>query len=160
MSQMSAEEPNLTPMLDLVLQILMFFIATTSLSAEQVSADILLPPAQFAKPITNNSDEYVYLNLAVDRNRSQEARKPVHVLNVLGRPEQTTDFKPEDKRDTRLLLQNLADDIKRNTGTLDKVIVVVRADKSATYSELFSMVKTCQEIGFKRLSVRAYINAS
>jgi len=151
-------EPNLTPMLDLVLQILMFFIATTSMSAEQVNQDIVLPGAQFAKPIGNSPEEFLYLNLDYNERMAEDLKKPIHVLSVLGKPDQTMDKEPGDPRDVRLLLQSVFDDIKRNSGGKVDVVVVVRADQLATYKEVFNLIKLCQEIGFKKLSVRAYIN--
>jgi biopolymer transport protein ExbD len=146
-------EPNLTPLLDLVLQILMFFIATTSLSAEQVNADTMLPPAQFAKPIGN--DEFLYLNINYNEQLG------AHVLNILGRPELTTDKAPEDRLRVRVELERLYADLRREsrTGKVE-VVVAIRGDRNATYAEIFQIVKLCQEVGFKTLSVRAFVDTS
>src|SRR3954471_7064305 len=44
-------DPPLTPLLDLVLQLLMFFIMCVNFASEQVSGDIKLPYSDSAKPI-------------------------------------------------------------------------------------------------------------
>ncbi len=139
-------EPNLTPMLDLVLQILMFFIATTSLSAEQVNVDITLPPAQFAKPLAANNQEYLYLNI----NYNQETN--THEVRTLGKEPMTK--KPE----IDIWLQRQYEDLARyaKDGKVD-VTVVIRADRNANYSEVYNLMKSCQEVGFRKLAVRALI---
>lgn len=61
-----AEEPNLVPLLDLVLQLVMFFMACTSFAKENISEAVKLPLAQSAKPIEDDElklNELVYLNV-------------------------------------------------------------------------------------------------
>ena len=44
-------EPNLTPLLDVVLQLLMFFMMCVNFVNEQVNEDIKLPRSQAVKPM-------------------------------------------------------------------------------------------------------------
>src|SRR5256885_13061788 len=57
------DEPNLVPLLDLVMQIMMFFMATTSFAKENVNENIKLPLAQSAKPIEDVGTDIPYLNI-------------------------------------------------------------------------------------------------
>jgi len=45
------EEPNLIPLLDLVLQMVMFFMACTNFAMENLNEAVQLPLAQSAKPV-------------------------------------------------------------------------------------------------------------
>src|SRR4051794_19231955 len=47
----NAAEPDLTPLLDLVLQLLMFFIVNVNFVKEQVSQDVLLPYSDSARAV-------------------------------------------------------------------------------------------------------------
>ena len=49
-------EPNLTPLLDLVLQLVMFFLLVANFSVVQANKDIDLPKAQSARPVVKEVD--------------------------------------------------------------------------------------------------------
>src|SRR5438046_1292100 len=60
------EEMNLVPLLDLVLQMVMFFMACTNFAKENISEAVKLPLAQSAKPIEDEelrNNELIYLNV-------------------------------------------------------------------------------------------------
>jgi biopolymer transport protein ExbD len=60
------EEPNLVPLLDLVLQMVMFFMACTNFAKENISEAVKLPLAQSAKPIEDDelkNHELIYINV-------------------------------------------------------------------------------------------------
>src|SRR5215471_16413440 len=56
-------EPNLTPLLDVVLQLLMFFMMCVNFVTEQVNEDIKLPYAQSARPMDKGEQDVLFLNL-------------------------------------------------------------------------------------------------
>src|SRR6202012_2545068 len=58
-------EPDLTPLLDLVLQLLMFFIINVNFVSEQVSADIKLPSSESARPIEKAAPAAIFLGQKV-----------------------------------------------------------------------------------------------
>src|SRR5262245_65731495 len=62
--QQSAE-PNLTPLLDLVLQLVMFFMLVATFVMEDLSDKTKLRVASQAKPLTSRDTNITYLN--VDR---------------------------------------------------------------------------------------------
>ena len=59
-------EPNLVPLLDLVLQLVMFFMMCANFVMEQVDQTILLPVAQQAKPMSETGPDVVFLNVTAD----------------------------------------------------------------------------------------------
>src|SRR5271168_4903043 len=57
-------DPNLTPLLDLVLQLIMFFLITVNfVRVDQFDDSIQLPVASQAIPIDNSAEDWIFLNL-------------------------------------------------------------------------------------------------
>jgi biopolymer transport protein ExbD len=63
--QTTHEEPNLVPLLDLVLQLVMFFMACTNFARENISEAIKLPLSQSARPLEDEElrQTRVFLNV-------------------------------------------------------------------------------------------------
>src|SRR5829696_185033 len=59
-------EPNMTPLLDLVLQLVMFFMLCANFVMEQTNATIVLPEAIAAKTIDKDVKSAVFLNINKD----------------------------------------------------------------------------------------------
>ena len=58
-------DPNLTPLLDLVLQLLMFFIVNVNFVSEQVSPEIKLPASESARPVDKADPAALFINQKV-----------------------------------------------------------------------------------------------
>jgi biopolymer transport protein ExbD len=56
-------EPNLVPLLDLVFQLIMFFMICVNFVSEQVNSDIKLPVAQSARPMDKGEIDVLFLNM-------------------------------------------------------------------------------------------------
>src|SRR5262245_44226273 len=129
-------EPNLTPLLDLVLQILMFFMVTVNFATEQNQEDVALPDSQTARPLpTQGVKDPLFINLRL----SEKTQKPVIV--VTGMPDMG-------QADARRWIQKQHEDLER----FDKDVknpVIIRADKRADYSEVFQLLQSCSDAGFR-----------
>jgi biopolymer transport protein ExbD len=149
------EEPNLVPLLDLVLQLVMFFMMCANFVMEQVDKTILLPVAQSAKPMPREAamGDVVFLNI----NSAGE-------LLVVGRPKPlTTDA------EVTVFLQEVAAESKRRAGeelrkaggdpaqAQPAAMVIVRAHKDADYASVYRVLRRCQDAGLRRLQLRANI---
>ncbi len=133
-------EPDLTAMLDLVMQLLLYFIMCANFIDQENTADVELPVAQMAKPIAADDADVLFLN--VDRDG--------RVL-ILGEP-------PKDLAATRLWLDNRALDAKGKSGDGPiRTAIVVRAHKDASYDSVYRLMQACKEKGFRRFKLRAMI---
>src|SRR6516162_7619228 len=56
-------DPNLTPLLDVVLQLLMFFIMCVNFVSEQVKEEVKLPESASARPMDKAQTDVLFLNL-------------------------------------------------------------------------------------------------
>lgn len=148
------EEPSLVPLLDLVLQLVMFFMVCTSFVMEAIDENVRLPVAQSAKPMRDaKSKDVVFLNV----NRDGE-------LSVVGRPKPMTtmdeitvflrDVAAESKRrNAEELRQSGSDPAKAEVVAL----VIIRADRDADYGNIYRILRSCQDVGLRKLQLRASI---
>lgn len=136
-------EPNLTPLLDLVLQILMFFIIAVKFVSNQVSTDIQLPDAQSARPMDKDEIDVLFLNM-----NSQGK------VSVLEKPQ------PMELLETKYYLKQVAEDAQRNSkdGKVN-IAVVLRADRNADYAQVYQVLQMCKASGFRKLNLRAISKA-
>lgn len=79
-------EVNLTPLLDLILQLIMFFLACINFAADQASGNVMLPMSISATEIQPKTEqEYIMINIELVRQDR---------LGPDGQPLQTKDNKP------------------------------------------------------------------
>jgi biopolymer transport protein ExbD len=142
-------EPNLVPLLDLVFQLIMFFMVCVNFVSQQVNEDIKLPVAQSARPMDKAEIDVLFLNM------DQHGR-----LMVPGR-DQPLSTLPQ----MRVYLRQVCADAKRaaeergdKSGRV-KTAVVIRADKRATYLKIFELLQLCKDVGYQRLQLRALTEA-
>jgi biopolymer transport protein ExbD len=72
--QINHAEPNLVPLLDLVLQLVMFFMACTNFARENISETVKLPLAQSARPIEEDELKQTRLFLNIEENGDMRVR--------------------------------------------------------------------------------------
>jgi biopolymer transport protein ExbD len=133
-------EPNLVPLLDLVLQILMFFIITVNFVASQVNENIKLPFAQMAKPMEKGETDVLFLNV---NGKGQ--------LEVVGREQPLTDL-----NQIKVYLRNEFKDREHLVGPGKvKTAVILRVDRDAEYKLVYQIMRQCKEQGFRKLKLRA-----
>jgi biopolymer transport protein ExbD len=132
-------DPNLTPLLDLVLQLVMFFMLVTHFVTEELSDRIKLPIATQAKPLTAKDTNFMYLN--VDKTGK--------VIVAVGDP-LTSDA--EIKTYLRLAARNHIFGEKK---AYDEVTVIIRADRDARFTHIHRTMMAIKAVGFKKLQLRA-----
>jgi biopolymer transport protein ExbD len=141
-------EPNLVPLLDLVFQLIMFFMICVNFVSSQVDRDIQLPIAQSARAMDKGEFEVLVLNM--DRGGK---------IHVVGQPAPLSTL-----GEKRYFLRQSYADAQRTAQEKDKkapvtTTIIVRADKESTYLEVYELLNLCKEIGFRKLQLRAYSRA-
>jgi biopolymer transport protein ExbD len=135
---------NLTPLLDLVLQLIMFFMITVNfVRVDQFDDTIKLPVAHMAVPLDNSAEDWVFLNM----NGKGE------LVGALGT------FTLDTPEKLKVHLMREKDSLERaakargKTGEI-KIIVILRADKNCKYTDVWSCLHSCQRAGFKHWQLR------
>ena len=133
-------DPDLTAMLDVVMQMLMYFIMCANFIDQENTAEVLLPVAQMAKPISRDDADVLFVNVDQDGK-----------VLILGEA-------PKDLDATRLWLDNRALEAKTKSGDNSiRTAIVVRAHRDASYDSVYRLMQACKDKGFKRFKLRAMI---
>jgi len=168
------EEPNLVPLLDLVLQMVMFFMAVTNFAMENVNESIKLPLAQSAKPIEEVGTDILYMNvdhqgnLLVTRDNTYRDGKidgmkgkqfddngNIVSAGVFDRPLRNRQIETYLKRvyqDNKLVAERRKDD----PGAV-RTLVILRADRDSKFADVYDVLRMCRGVGFKKMQMRATI---
>lgn len=134
-------EPNLVPMLDLVFQLITFFMLVINFKAALTSFEVKLPVLGSAAPMEwDGSFEPLVLNV--------DTAGLVYVYT------EPVDLEKYVSTQARLLKDRLRDDEKVANGELP-VPVVVRASRDVPFHLLNRVVKTCQQHGYRKFSLSA-----
>ena len=148
MSSEQKAEPNLTPLLDVVFQLITFFMLVINFSSENYDQRVRLPVAGSARPIEEArqvSEDRLVLN--VDRDG--------HLL-MGGETQPLHKAMETIKHQAELIRINLkVAKVKLNaTGDLPTTIIL-RADKDTDFSSLLGVIKACQSQGFRKFALKA-----
>ena len=133
--------PNLTPLLDVVLQLIMFFMITVNfVRVEHFNDDIKLPTVQQARPLERSSDMFVFLNVAKDGQLVGKAEK----LDTEAR------LKAHLQKE-----KNRLDAEAREQGIFNaNITVVVRADADTKYADVYRVLDACSRAGYYSWQLR------
>jgi biopolymer transport protein ExbD len=140
--------PNLVPLLDLVLQLIMFLMITANfVKMETFDESIHLPLVQQARPLELKDGAFVFLTLTKDG----------WLLGVTDTPDNKKEkdldkVRTESKALLKAHLQKKRSAIESaaaDKGTpVPKIIVVLRADADTPYYEVYNILDMCARAGY------------
>jgi biopolymer transport protein ExbD len=141
-------EPNLTPLLDVVFQLITFFMLVINFSNDNYDQRVKLPVAGTARPVE-------------DRDKVSEDRL---VLNVDKQGHLLMNGEVLPLHKAIAAIKHQADLVKLNlkaagqkpgeNGVLPTTIVL-RADKDAQFSSFYGLLTACQANGFYKFALKA-----
>lgn len=144
MSEMNSEraEPNLTPLLDMVFQLITFFMLVINFKGASMDLTLKLPVLGSARPLERHGKlEPLLLNV------DSQGR-----VNAYG---QKVDVEKHVTREARLLREQL----RINGTTIENgelpVPVIIRADRTAPFHLVNHVLKVCQDEGYRQFSLSA-----
>jgi biopolymer transport protein ExbD len=162
-ADISLAEPNLTPLLDVVLQLLMFFMMCVNFVSEQVNEDIKLPESQSAMPMDKADVDVLFVNLkqfssADFRDRvkpdtlaqlQDKFREGDPIVQVVGKD-------PMKILELKFWLKGQYEDAEKvaKDGKV-RTAIIIRADKMANYAQVFQLLQMCKVQGYTQLRLRA-----
>lgn len=142
-------EPNLTPLLDMVLQLVMFFILVANFTMQDLNEGILLPDATQAKATDKRDVDVLYLN--IDGKTTGEGNRKGRLVTTDG----------EEPRVTPLEIQTYLEREYHRREALAKkepnTVVIIRAHRDADFAQVFLVLRGAKQAGFKKWQLRAQI---
>ena len=139
--QQSAE-PNLTPLLDLVLQLVMFFMLIANFAMDDQSDKVHLPVATQAKPLAAKDANLIFLNVDTGGNVLVTGKEPLlSPEQIIFHMKQTARTFPDGEQKAYEVMK-----------------VIIRADKDTTFRNIHKVMSAVKASGFRHLQLRAKLN--
>ena len=136
--------PNLTPMLDMVFQLITFFMLVINFKSASMDLTLKLPVVGSARPVdSQGTQELLVLN--VDSEGA---------LKVYGSARPVENYITGEAQASRLVAKRTMSDEEIETKGLPTV-VVIRADRSTEFRLLNRVIKACQDSGFRQFALKA-----
>jgi len=146
-SEMKAD-PNLTPLLDVVFQLITFFMLVINFSSENYDQRVRLPVAGSARPIEEPrqvSEDRLVLNVDRDGHLLMGGEaQPLHqAIETI-------------KHQAQLIRINLkVSKVKLDASGSLPTTIILRADKDTSFSSLNGVIKACESQGFRKFALKA-----
>jgi biopolymer transport protein ExbD len=137
-------DPNLIPLLDLVLQLVMFFIMVANFAAQAQNSDVMLPLAASARPQDAGEVEVIYINLNHEGKVIVPGREPLNSIS-------------EVKYYMMSEFLNAKRSFEARGEKEVKTVVIIRAHKDADFKPVFEVLRECKSAGFRKWQLRATI---
>jgi biopolymer transport protein ExbD len=137
-------EPDMTPMLDMVFQLITFFMLVINFKSAALDMDLRLPVVGSARPVdTGGQTDMLILNINKDGQ-----------LKIFGSvKEDIENYIIGEAQASRLAVRRRDPDF----GDDDELpsIVVIRADQATPFKMLNRVIKACQDNGFRNFAMKA-----
>lgn len=137
-------EPNLTPMLDLVFQLITFFVLIFNFKADELDQSLKLPVVGSARVVeTQGQVDLAVLNI----NKSGD-------LMVFGAPVKNIDNYIAHEAQASMLVSHMTPaDVEE--GKELPTTIVIRADRGTPFGMINRVIKSCQDNGFRSFALKA-----
>lgn len=132
-------DPDMTPMIDVTFQLIIFFMLTLNFVTEDQSERIKLPSSELAKPPEKPWDSPIILQLTDRKN-------PPTV--IVGGDEIPL-------RNVKTLLEREKKNLLDMRKSVAKATVIIRADGNSMTGTVQKLIKDCQDLNFERFVLRA-----
>jgi biopolymer transport protein ExbD len=141
--QKTKAEPNLTPILDMVFQLITFFMLVINFKSASLDLSLRLPIVGSARPVdTKGAEDLLILNI------TREGK-----LIVYGIPRDIESYIAGEAMATVNWSHQSNPDLK--FGDELPSMVVIRADEATPFKLLNRVIKACQDNGYRRFALMA-----
>lgn len=136
-------EPNLTPLLDMVFQLITFFMLVVNFKTAALDLNLRLPVVGSARPVESQGGDLLVLNI------DKQGTLKVYNSPVKDIPAYIASEAKASLAAARRINPKIEDGADLPT------TVVVRADKETPFKLLNVVISNCQERGFRNFSLKA-----
>jgi biopolymer transport protein ExbD len=159
----AAHEPDLTPLLDLVLQLVMFFMLVVHFESEQRNEKVQLPKAGIAKGLVkNDKDRILFINILPQKNeQTGEVSRTTAIITVFegtSMKEYTNQVQLRDYLTTEIQKDEKAAGTSVWANGKGRSVVVLRADKDCTFRHVYDTMSTVRTVGYSEVQLRAQVD--
>ena len=131
------QEADMTPMIDMVFQLIAFFMVVINFSEADQNQRIHLPSSELAKPPDAPLESPITINVISEEIAILGAQEvPIAGL-------------------TRLLTLEHQVLVRKGEGKAREATIIIRADGSTEHGVVQQVIQICQQVGFERFALRA-----
>ena len=155
------EEPDLTALLDLVLQLVMFFLAVARIDNEQRDMSVVLPQASIARSLTKDYNRIVIVNLYPAPPASDDEKRAADP-NARVTKVRYSVFEGYTTREYTSIIEvknSLKDklDLDKKEKLKGTSLLVLRAHKNCSFEQVYTVMSNAREVGYSEIQLRAYV---
>jgi biopolymer transport protein ExbD len=138
--------PNLTPILDMVFQLITFFMLVINFKSAEMDMTLKLPVVGSARPVDRQGrDTLLMLNV------HQDTEHPDGCLMVMGNPFDIDTHLANERIAAKLTKQ----DVQEGGKEVPNTIAVIRCDRNTPFRVLNHVITACQENGIRTFALKA-----
>jgi biopolymer transport protein ExbD len=142
-SELTHAQPNLTPLLDMVFQLITFFMLVINFKEASLDQSLQLPVLGSARPVeTKGEEDLLVLNI------DAEGR-----LKVYGSTQDVRSYLAAEARQEEIRMK--AKNKAYKPGDELATTVVIRADKATPFKQLNDIIKVCQKHNYRKFALKA-----
>ena len=135
-------EPNLTPILDMVFQLVTFFMLVINFKAASLDTSLQLPVIGSALPIETGEHDVLVLNVMHDGR-----------LRMYGEVRDVESCIAEEAKSAKQVVGGASS--KPGAATELSTTVIIRADRATPYHAVHQVIQACWNHGFRNFQYRA-----
>jgi biopolymer transport protein ExbD len=144
LSQEVKAEPNLTPILDMVFQLITFFMLVINFKTAEMDLSLKLPVVGSARPVeTHGQRGLLVLNIDHLGNLKNYGGLVQNVESYIAREAYASRLAAHIEADDKEAAQDLP------------TTIVIRADRATPFKMLNRVIKACQDNGFRKFALKA-----
>ncbi|MFK7777138.1 MAG: biopolymer transporter ExbD [Gimesia sp.] len=140
-------EIDMTPMIDIVFQLIAFFMVITNFEQTQADERVKLPSDSLAKPPVVAVADKLVLNIGFERNMKGEITDPQAYVFYTGENIPVLQFGPKFEQEARIYKQKNQDP--------KEIPVILRTDALVKTGLVQDLIKLAQESGFTKFAFKA-----
>jgi biopolymer transport protein ExbD len=141
--ELSHAQPNLTPLLDMVFQLITFFMLVINFKTASLDQSLELPVLGSARPVeTKGEEDLLVLNIDADGR-----------LKVYGHTPDVRGYIAAEARQEEIRMK--AKNKAFKPGDELATTVVIRADRSTPFKLLNDIIKICQKYNYRKFALKA-----
>ena len=146
---MNMSEPDMTPMIDIVFQLLTFFMIAINFENTKADERVKLPMDVLAKPPEVRPEHELVLNFGFERTLDGVKKSRIPTIFYNERYVEVSKLGPDLEQEKRIM------ELTHGKEVIKDVTVLIRADAEVPTGLVQELIKKCQENGFTKFSLRA-----
>ena len=146
---MTFNDPDMTPMIDIVFQLLTFFMIAINFENTKADERVKLPMDVLAKPPEVRPEHELVLNFGFERTLDGVKKSRIPTIFYNERYVEVSKLGPDLEQEKRIM------ELTHGKEVIKDVTVLIRADAEVPTGLVQELIKKCQENGFTKFSLRA-----